>query len=110
LEADAGASARDPGRIARPRRAAARNRSWSASIRSSRELVERPPSSCASSTRGRDGGETIGAAPRTRAGVVPVCVSIGHRVDLAIAIVLARSTRYRSPEPTRRADQLEGAG
>lgn len=57
-----------------------------------------------------DGGGTIGAALRTREGVKPVYVSIGHRVDLETALDLVmRCTRgYRLPEPTRRAHQAAG--
>jgi deoxyribonuclease V len=53
-----------------------------------------------------DKGETIGLVLRTRDGVRPVFVSIGHRVDLASAKELAMAcvTRYRIPEPTRQAD------
>jgi deoxyribonuclease V len=56
----------------------------------------------------RDRGETIGAALRTRAGVKPIYVSIGHRVSLASAIrfVLACAPRYRLPETTRWAHRL----
>lgn len=56
----------------------------------------------------RDAGETIGAALRTRAGVKPVYVSIGHRVSLATAMryALACCTRYRLPETTRWAHRL----
>lgn len=52
--------------------------------------------------------EVIGAALRTRDGVRPVYVSVGHRLTLdgAIAAVLACCTTYRLPEPTRLADQL----
>lgn len=55
-----------------------------------------------------DAGETIGAALRTRRGVKPVFVSIGHRVSLATAIryVMACVTRYRLPETTRWAHRL----
>lgn len=55
-----------------------------------------------------DKGETIGAVLRTRAGVAPLYVSIGHRVSLATAIrlVLACCPRYRLPETTRRAHRL----
>ncbi len=55
-----------------------------------------------------DKGEVIGAALRTRAGVKPIFVSIGHRVSLptAIALVLQCTTRFRLPETTRRADRL----
>ena len=57
-----------------------------------------------------DGGEVIGAALRTRAGVNPVYVSIGHMVDLQAAIhwVLACCRGYRLPEPTRLAHQAAG--
>jgi len=53
----------------------------------------------------KDRGETIGAALRTRSGVKPVYVSIGHRINLAdsIHIVLQCCDRYRLPEPIRRA-------
>jgi len=55
-----------------------------------------------------DKGETIGAVLRTRAGVKPVYVSIGHRVGLetAVRLVLACTTRFRLPETTRAADRL----
>ncbi len=54
------------------------------------------------------GGQTIGAALRTRRGVKPVFVSIGHRVSLetAIRLTLACCRGLRLPEPTRLADQL----
>lgn len=57
-----------------------------------------------------DGDETIGAVVRTRAGVKPVFVSTGHRVDLVTAIryVLACCRGYRLPETTRRAHRLAG--
>ena len=50
-------------------------------------------------------GEVVGAAVRTRGGVSPVFVSIGHRVDLAAAVrlTLACCRGYRVPEPTRMA-------
>lgn len=55
-----------------------------------------------------DRGETIGAVLRTRTGVKPVFVSIGHRVDLPTSIdhVLTCCRRYRLPETTRWADRL----
>ncbi len=55
-----------------------------------------------------DKEETIGAVLRTRRGVKPVYVSIGHRVSLntAIALTLACTTRYRLPETTRQAHRL----
>jgi deoxyribonuclease V len=53
-------------------------------------------------------GEIVGAALRTRSGVAPVYVSIGHRVSLATAIdyVLACAPKYRLPETTRAAHRL----
>ncbi|HUX90097.1 MAG TPA: deoxyribonuclease V [Gallionellaceae bacterium] len=58
-----------------------------------------------------DGAETIGAVVRTRVGVKPVFVSIGHRVSLntAIELTLACVTRYRLPETTRQAHHLASA-
>jgi deoxyribonuclease V len=53
-------------------------------------------------------GETVGAVLRTRQGVKPVFVSVGHRVSLADAVdvVMSCVTRYRLPEPARLAHQL----
>ena len=55
-----------------------------------------------------DRGEVIGAVVRTRSGVKPVFVSVGHRVCLetAVQLVLACCRGVRLPEPTRLADQL----
>jgi deoxyribonuclease V len=55
-----------------------------------------------------DGGETIGMVLRTREGVRPVYVSIGHRVslDTAVRYVLACTPRYRLPETTRWAHRI----
>lgn len=55
-------------------------------------------------------GERIGAVLRTRDGVNPVYVSVGHRVALPTAInwVLRCAPRYRLPETTRQADRLAG--
>jgi len=52
-----------------------------------------------------DRGEIIGAAVRTRRGVKPVFVSVGHRVGLENAIrwVLDCGRGYRLPEPCRQA-------
>jgi len=57
-----------------------------------------------------DSGEVIGVALRTRAGVKPVYVSIGHKVDLQTAIhwVLECCRGYRLPEPTRFAHLAAG--
>ena len=53
-------------------------------------------------------GEEIGAVVRTRDGVQPVFVSIGHRIDLdkAIEIIMSCSLKYRIPEPLRLAHKL----
>lgn len=50
-----------------------------------------------------DRRETVGAALRTRAGVSPVFVSVGHRCDLPGAIALVRrcAGATRVPETTR---------
>ncbi|WP_433477954.1 endonuclease V [Spirillospora sp. CA-142024] len=55
-----------------------------------------------------DGGEVVGRVLRTREGVKPVFVSVGHRTDLGTACrnVLALAPEYRLPETTRRADRL----
>ncbi|GAA2502179.1 endonuclease V [Streptomyces thermolineatus] len=55
-----------------------------------------------------DGDEVVGRTLRTRAGVKPVHVSVGHRIDLDTACrhVLAAAPRYRLPETTRIADRL----
>ncbi|UUU26273.1 endonuclease V [Streptomyces sp. DSM 40750] len=54
------------------------------------------------------GAEEVGRALRTRDGVKPVFVSVGHRVSLgnACAHILALTPDYRLPESTRRADSL----
>ncbi|UUN30385.1 endonuclease V [Streptomyces sp. FIT100] len=55
-----------------------------------------------------DDGEELGRALRTREGVKPVYVSVGHRVSLdnACAHTLALAPEFRLPETTRRADAL----
>ena len=52
-----------------------------------------------------DKGEEVGAAVRTKDGIGPVFVTIGHRVDLpsAIKLTLDCVKGYRVPEPTRQA-------
>ena len=57
-----------------------------------------------------DSGEEIGAVLRTRTDVKPVYVSVGHKctLDNAISIVLACTTKFRLPEPSRLAHQLVG--
>jgi len=56
----------------------------------------------------RDGPNLIGLALRTREGVAPIYISVGHRIGLqeAAAWVLRLCRGYRLPEPTRLADQL----
>jgi deoxyribonuclease V len=53
-------------------------------------------------------GETIGAVVRTRSGVKPLYISIGHKISLesAVELVLACTTRYKLPETTRAAHRL----
>jgi deoxyribonuclease V len=55
-----------------------------------------------------DAGEILGAALRTRQGVRPLYISIGHRISLetAIQLVLSCTKAYRLPEPTRQAHRL----
>ncbi|MDO8569145.1 MAG: deoxyribonuclease V [Dehalococcoidales bacterium] len=50
-----------------------------------------------------DCGEVIGAAVRTRTGIKPVFVSIGHKISLPSAITWVRNCcrKYRLPEPSR---------
>jgi deoxyribonuclease V len=50
----------------------------------------------------------VGCTLRTRAGVRPVYVSVGHRIDLrsAAGIVLRCAPRFRIPAPTREAHIL----
>lgn len=57
-----------------------------------------------------DEGETIGTVLRTKDGVNPLFISVGHRVSLVTAVdyVLACSRGYRLPETTRWADGLAG--
>ena len=58
------------------------------------------------------GDQQIGAVVRTKTGVKPVFVSVGHRITLAecIEYTLACVTRYRIPEPTRQAHLLSRHG
>ena len=52
--------------------------------------------------------EQVGVILRTKDGVEPVFISQGHKISLkkAIEVVLACCTKYRLPEPTRRAHLL----
>ena len=57
-----------------------------------------------------DNGEIIGAALRTKLGIKPIYVSIGHKIDLPTAIhwVMECCRGYRLPEPTRLAHLAAG--
>ncbi len=57
-----------------------------------------------------DDGELIGAALRTKSGVKPLYVSVGHRIDLASALrwVTNCCRGYRLPEPIRLAHLAAG--
>ena len=57
-------------------------------------------------------GDLIGGVLRTRTGVKPLYVSIGHRIDLptALDLVLACGRGYRLPEPIRLAHHAAGGG
>ena len=57
-----------------------------------------------------DNGEVIGAVLRTRQGVKPLYISIGHMIDLPSAIdwVMKCCRGYRLPEPTRLAHLAAG--
>jgi deoxyribonuclease V len=57
-----------------------------------------------------DRGEVIGAILRTRAGVKPVYISVGHLADLPTSVELAMrcTAKYRLPEPIRLAHQAAG--
>nr|VFK02093.1 MAG: Endonuclease V [Candidatus Kentron sp. LFY] len=57
---------------------------------------------------GNEDNEVIGAVLRTRVGVKPLYISVGHKICLstAIAYVMGCITRYRLPETTRWAHRL----
>src|SRR5690606_26419205 len=69
-------------------------------------IFEEPALTAGAAAALMDHDEQIGLVLRTRDGVKPLFVSVGHRVDLksAQALVLGCVTRYRVPEPTRQAD------
>ncbi len=71
---------------------------------------EQPAPERGSSSPLFDRGELIGRVVRTRDGVKPVFVSVGHLVDLSgsVRAVLSTGGGYRLPEPTRQADRLVG--
>lgn len=66
------------------------------------------PERVGSSADIRHGDEIVGKVLRTRKGVNPVYVSVGHKIDLlsATQVVLACSKDYRLPEPYRCAHNL----
>jgi deoxyribonuclease V len=57
-----------------------------------------------------DKGELIGAALRTKSGVKPIYVSVGHKINLVSALewVMKCCRGYRLPEPTRLAHLAAG--
>ena len=69
-----------------------------------------PPDEPGAWTPLRSGRETIGAVLRTRSGVKPVYISVGHRIglDQAIAWTIRCTRRYRLPEPIRAAHNQAG--
>ena len=66
---------------------------------------EEPPADKGGSAPLIEKDQTIGMIVRTRAGVKPVYVSPGHKMDLetSVKIVLSLSRGYRIPEPLRQA-------
>ena len=71
---------------------------------------EEPPAEPGSYAEVIDRDETVGAALRTKPGVKPVYVSIGHMIDLETAVdwVIKCCRGYRLPEPTRLAHLAAG--
>jgi deoxyribonuclease V len=71
---------------------------------------QEPGAAAGSFTDLLDNGEVIGAALRTKSGVSPLFISIGHKISLPSAVewVMACCRGYRIPEPTRLAHQAAG--
>ena len=71
---------------------------------------EQPPVEPGSYAEIMDRDEIVGAALRTKPGVKPVYVSIGHKIDLKTAVdwVMKCCCGYRLPEPTRLAHLAAG--
>ncbi len=69
-----------------------------------------PANRVGASCRLMDKGECLGKVVRTRCGVNPVFVSVGHRITLedAMRLALRCCRRYRLPEPTRLAHAFVG--
>jgi len=57
-----------------------------------------------------DQGEKLGVILRTRTGVQPVFISVGHLADLptAIELIMRCTTKYRLPQPIRAAHNAAG--
>ena len=53
----------------------------------------------------KDGDDVIGQVVRTKTGVAPLFVSVGHKIDLrgAVELVIGTCRGYRVPESTRQA-------
>jgi deoxyribonuclease V len=64
-----------------------------------------------SSTRLLDRGQLVGRVLRTRDGVRPLYISVGHRIDLdrAARFALRCARRFRLPEPIRAAHLAAGS-
>jgi deoxyribonuclease V len=71
---------------------------------------EEPSVEMGSYTELKDNEEVVGAVVRTRSGVRPVFVSVGHKINLSEAIrwTLTCCRGYRIPEPARLAHQAAG--
>jgi deoxyribonuclease V len=69
-----------------------------------------PPDERGAQTDLVDRGEVIGVILRTRAGVKPVYISVGHLADLltSVELVMRCTSRYRLPEPIRFAHNAAG--
>lgn len=71
---------------------------------------EEPGNNAGNYTELMDNAEVIGAVVRTKAGVKPLYISVGHLIDLPSAIkwILASCRGFRLPEPTRLAHLAAG--
>jgi deoxyribonuclease V len=69
-----------------------------------------PPDERGAQTDLVDRGEVIGVILRTRAGVKPVYISVGHLADLptSVELVMRCTSKYRLPEPIRFAHNAAG--
>jgi len=70
-----------------------------------------PGSEAGEQTPLEDKGEIVGTVLRSKRACRPLFISVGHRVDLqmAVAWVMRTTHRHRQPEPTRLADHLSRA-